>query len=110
MTSPEHALIGIVEDDPVMGASLIQRLELEGYAPVWWQTGGDALADLKRRRPDLLICDIRLPDMTGEDIFRQALSELGTSPVLFITAYGDIEQAVRLERGGAGDYLTKPLD
>ena len=77
---------------------------------VWWQTGGDALAALKRQRPDLLICDIRLPDMTGEEIFRQALSELGTSPVLFITAYGDIEQAVRLVRGGADDYLTKPFD
>jgi DNA-binding NtrC family response regulator len=110
MTSPEHVLIGIVEDDPVMGGSLVQRLELEGYAPMWWQTGGDALAGLKRQRPDLLICDIRLPDMTGEDIFRQALSELGTSPVLFITAYGDIEQAVRLVRGGADDYLTKPFD
>jgi DNA-binding response OmpR family regulator len=80
MRSPEHTSIGIVEDDPVMGGSLVQRLELEGYAPMWWQTGGDALAGLKRQRLDLLICDIRLPDMTGEDIFRQALSELGTFP------------------------------
>ena len=48
--------------------------------------------------------------MTGEDIFRQALPELGALPVLFITAYGDIEQAVRLMRGGADDYLTKPFD
>jgi DNA-binding NtrC family response regulator len=108
--SHEPTRVAVIEDDPVMGASLIQRLELEGYAPVWWQTGGDALAALKLQRPDLLICDIRLPDMSGEEIFRQALSELGTSPVLFITAYGDIEQAVRLVRGGADDYLTKPFD
>jgi DNA-binding NtrC family response regulator len=108
--SHEPTRVAVIEDDPVMGASLVQRLELEGYRPVWWQTGGDALAALKRQRPDLLICDIRLPDMTGEDIFRQALAELGTSPVLFITAYGDIEQAVRLVRGGADDYLTKPFD
>jgi DNA-binding NtrC family response regulator len=93
-----------------MGGSLVQRLELEGYRPAWWQTGGDAFAALKQERPDLLICDIRLPDMNGEEIFRQALPELGTSPVLFITAYGDIEQAVRLVRGGADDYLTKPFD
>jgi DNA-binding NtrC family response regulator len=108
--SHEPTRVAVIEDDPVMGASLVQRLELEGYAPVWWQTGGDALAALKQQRPDLLICDIRLPDMSGEDIFRRALSELGTSPVLFITAYGDIEQAVRLVRGGADDYLTKPFD
>jgi DNA-binding NtrC family response regulator len=108
--SHEPTRVAVIDNDPVMGASLIQRLELEGYAPVWWQTGGDALAAMKRQRPDLLICDIRLPDMTGEDIFRQALPELGTSPVLFITAYGDIEQAVRLVRGGADDYLTKPFD
>ena len=93
MRSPAHASIGIVEDDPVMGGSLVQRLELEGYAPLWWQTAGDALAGLKRQRPDLLLCDIKLPDMTGEDVFRQAPSELGTSPVLFITAY---------DHGGAG--------
>jgi DNA-binding NtrC family response regulator len=108
--SHERTRVAVIEDDPVMGASLVQRLELEGYRPVWWQTGGDALAALKQQRPDLLICDIRLPDMSGEDIFRQALPELGTSPVLFITAYGDIEQAVRLVRGGADDYLTKPFD
>jgi DNA-binding NtrC family response regulator len=108
--SHEPARVAVIEDDPVMGASLIQRLELEGYAPIWWQTGGGALAALKLQRPDLLICDIRLPDMTGEEIFRRALPELGTSPVLFITAYGEIEQAVRLVRGGADDYLTKPFD
>jgi DNA-binding NtrC family response regulator len=107
--SHDPTRVAVIEDDPVMGASLVQRLELEGYRPVWWQTGGDALAALKQQRPDLLICDIRLPDMSGEDIFRQALPELGTSPVLFITAYGDIEQAVRLVRGGADDYLTKPF-
>ena len=108
--SHEPTRVAVIEDDPVMGASLIQRLELDGYAPVWWQTGGGALAALKLQRPDLLICDIRLPDMTGEEIFRRALPEIGTSPVLFITAYGDIEQAVRLVRGGADDYLTKPFD
>ncbi|NJO36306.1 MAG: sigma-54-dependent Fis family transcriptional regulator [Rhizobiales bacterium] len=110
MTSPRPARIGIVEDDAVMGGSLVQRLELEGYRPVWWQTAGEALAELPAKQPDLLICDIRLPDMDGEEVFRQALPSLGAAPVLFITAYGDIEQAVRLVRAGADDYLTKPFD
>ena len=101
--------IAILEDDPIMGESIIQRLTLEGYDAVWWHTGKEALEALQTRRPDLMVCDIRLPDMNGEDVFRDALPELNTSPVLFITAFGDIDQAVRLIRAGADDYMTKPF-
>ena len=110
MKSLEPVQIGVIEDDPVMGGSLIQRLELEGYAPIWWQTASDALVSIGKVRPDLLICDVRLPDLDGEEVFRRALPDLGDAPVLFITAYADVEQAVRLVRGGADDYLTKPFD
>ena len=110
MTLPERPVIAVVEDDPIMGGSLLQRLTLEGYDALWWETAGDALSGLGRKAPDLLVCDIRLPDMTGEEMFRKAVSDLGPTPVLFITAYGDIDQAVRLMRAGAGDYLTKPFD
>ena len=107
---PERARIAVVEDDPVMGGSLVQRLELEGYAPLWWQSGAQALDELCRCRPDLLVCDIRLPDLSGEALLERVLPELGATPVLFITAFGDIGQAVRLIRRGADDYLTKPFD
>ena len=110
MRSHEPAHIGIIEDDPVMGGSLLQRLELEGYASTWWQTAGEALLGIGGAPPDLLICDIRLPDLDGEEVFKRALPDLGAAPILFITAYGDIEQAVRLVRSGADDYLTKPFD
>ncbi len=110
MPSPDRPNVAIVEDDPVMGGSLVQRLNLEGYKVVWWHTGSEALKELDRRRPDALVCDIRLPDMSGEDLFRRALPGLGTTPVLFITAFGEIEQAVRLIRKGADEYLTKPFD
>jgi len=109
MPSHSPAQIAVVEDDPIMGESLIQRLNLEGYDTVWWQTGRAALDGLRRERPDLVVCDIRLPDMDGEDVFREVLPDLSTSPVLFITAYGSIDQAVRLIRAGADDYLTKPF-
>src|SRR5882672_8441803 len=71
-----------------MGESLLQRLTLEGYDARWWQTGTAAVEGLRRRRADLVVCDIRLPDMNGEDV---------------------IDQAVRLIRAGADDYLTKPF-
>jgi DNA-binding NtrC family response regulator len=57
----------------------------------------------------VLICDIRLPDLDGEQLFRRALPDLGATPVVFITAFGDIEQAVRLMHAGADDYVTKPF-
>ncbi len=107
--SPDRARIAVVEDDPIMGESLIQRLDLEGYDTVWWQTGRDALHGLRQRRPDLVVCDIRLPDMSGEDVFHGILPDLSTSPFLFITAFGDIDQAVRLIRAGADDYMAKPF-
>lgn len=108
LTSPVH--IGLIEDDPIMGESLMQRLELEGFSVKWWQTGEEAIAQLADARCQILVCDIRLPDLDGEQLFRRALPELGATPVIFITAFGEVEQAVRLMRAGADDYVTKPFE
>jgi len=104
----ERSLIGVVEDDPVMGGTLVHRLELEGYHTVWWRTGQQALNGLRTSRPDLIVCDIRLPDTSGEEIFFNVLPHLAGLPFLFVTAYGQIEQAVRLTKAGAVDYIAKP--
>ncbi len=108
MSLVERGRIGVIEDDPVIGGSLTHRLELEGYRPLWWRTGQEAIEGLRAARPDLVVCDIRLPDMSGEDVFLQVLSELGNKPFLFVTAFGQIEQAVRLTKAGAVDYMIKP--
>jgi two-component system response regulator HydG len=100
--------IGIIEDDLVVGGTLAHRLELEGYTPLWWHTGGEALKGLCAQRPDLVVCDILLPDMSGEDVFLQALPRLGGKPFLFVTGFGKIEDAVRLMKAGAVDYIVKP--
>ena len=104
----DRGLIGVIEDDPVMGGTLVHRLELEGYTPSWWQTGQEALDGLPATRPDLVVCDIRLPDMSGEDVFLRMLPLLGGTPFLFVTAFGQIDQAVRLTKAGAVDYIAKP--
>ncbi len=103
-------MIGVVDDDPIMGESLVQRLQLEGYRATWWQSGEEALRHLRDTGCQVLVCDIRLPDLDGEQLFRRALPELGATPVIFITAFGEIEQAVRLMQAGADDYVTKPFD
>lgn len=108
--SLEGRLITVVEDDPIMGESLVQSLSLEGCAVNWCATGSEALASLARQQPDLVVCDIRLPDTDGERLFRQVQKVGGPPPFLFVTAYGEIDQAVSLMRAGANDYVTKPFD
>lgn len=108
MSTPKVVLI--VEDDPVLGPALAQRLRLEGYRTRLAATGVAALAEAKALRPDLVVSDIRLPDMSGEDVYRSLVAEHGALPAFFMTAFGEVAQAVRLVRAGARDYLTKPVD
>lgn len=102
----------LIEDDALMGASLAQRLELEGADVAWLRLAvrGVAAVRTPRRPVDAVICDIRLPDGTGEEVFAAVARAAVPPPFLFITGQGAIEQAVRLLRAGAADYLTKPFD
>lgn len=106
----EGRVVGLVEDDPVMGESLVQSLSLEGCHVDWWKTGAEAMRGLRATSPDLVICDIKLPDIDGDDLFRQLAATSSIPPFLFITAYGDIDQAVAIMRAGGSDYVTKPFD
>lgn len=110
MRPPDGPSVAIIEDDPIMGESLTQRLKLEGYAPHWWTDGATALPGLRVASPDLLVCDIRLPDLDGEELYARLREARLACPVIFMTAFGDIDQAVRLLRAGAEDYITKPFD
>ena len=104
--------IVLVEDDEIMGASLMQRLTLEGAEVQWHRQIARALPAIRtpRKTIDAVICDIRLPDGTGEELY-DTLTRFGTPPpFLFITGQGGIDQAVRLIRSGAADYITKPFD
>jgi two-component system, NtrC family, response regulator HydG len=107
----ERARIGLVEDDPVMGGSIVQRLELEGCDVSWWQTGRAAVEAIPAAGAalDLIICDIRLPDISGEAVFNEMAKRPNTPPFLFVTGFGEIDQAVRLMRSGAVDFMTKPF-
>ncbi len=103
-----HVLV--IEDDAVLGGALVQRLQLEGFGAELAVDCAQALRALRRVRPDFVLSDIRLPDGSGEDLYRRALPYLGRTPIVFATAFADVGQAVRLVRAGADDYLTKPYD
>jgi DNA-binding NtrC family response regulator len=100
----------LIEDDRVLGGAVAQRLKLEGMQVRWAETCAQAVAELRRSRPDFVLADIRLPDGSGEELYRETMPHLGSTPIVFATAFADIEQAVRLVRAGADDYLTKPYD
>ena len=103
--------ICLVEDDAIMGESLRERLELEGYAVDWLTTIASASEAIAARTYDMLICDDRLPDGSGGDLFARLNTSVTAIPAtLFITGFGSIDRAVALLKLGALDYVTKPFD
>lgn len=104
--------IALVEDDPIMGGSIVQRLELEGAEVLWLRQAARALGALRTPRApvDAVVCDIRLPDGSGETLYATLCDAVTPPPFLFITGQADTAQAVRLLRAGAADYVTKPFE
>ena len=66
--SHNERVIGLVEDDQIMGESIVQRLALEGVTVKWWQCGRDAIREIPVSKLEAIVCDIRLPDLNGEDV------------------------------------------
>jgi DNA-binding NtrC family response regulator len=112
MTMLTGRRIALVEDDEIMGGSIAQRLRLEGAEVVWLKLTARALGAIRTPQAliDAVVCDIRLPDGTGEDLYATLCRHVTPPPFLFITGQGGIEQAVRLLRAGAADYVTKPFE
>jgi len=101
----------LIEDDEIMGESLAQRFQLEGFDVDWWRTAREASAALESRRYGVVVSDIRLPDRNGGDLFLDLTKRLPMlPPFLFMTGYGSIDRAVELLKAGAADYITKPFD
>ena len=104
--------IALIEDDPLMGESLSERLQLEGFACRWWRNGADVVAAASRAGalPDAVVSDIRLPDIEGPELIRRLPAAWQTRPWIFITGYGTSAQREALLTRGAVDFFTKPLD
>ena len=103
--------ICLIEDDEILGDALVERFEEEGLGCDWFKDGASALRALKRPIYSVAVSDIHLPDITGEALYCKLLDGGSTPPpFLFITGYGAVDQAVRLLKLGAQDYLTKPFE
>ena len=103
--------IGLIEDDLIIGEALTARLDFEGFTCDWFRDGKAARRGLGQRRYSVVVSDINLPDISGEQLFLELLDGgQALAPFIFITGYGAIDQAVRLLKLGAHDYVTKPFD
>jgi DNA-binding NtrC family response regulator len=100
----------VAEDDRNLRRVLRAMLVREGYDVAEAADGEAASAWLSGRRPDVLITDIRMPKMDGLALFRHARERHPDVPVILITAYGTIGDAVEAIRSGAFDYISKPFD
>lgn len=111
MNNPTKPSLCLIEDDEIMGESLHDRFELEGYAVDWQRTAKSALAAIGSGDYTAVVSDIRLPDGSGEEVFIRLLERgISLPPFLFITGHGSIDRAVALLKLGAADYITKPFD
>jgi two-component system nitrogen regulation response regulator GlnG len=99
----------VVDDEPAIGWSLRELLADEGHAVDVAANVADALAAATRSRPDAILLDVRLPGRDGIDAIPD-LRETGPAPIVVMTAFGDLDTAVRAVRAGAFDYLVKPFD
>jgi two-component system alkaline phosphatase synthesis response regulator PhoP len=100
----------LVEDEPGLVLTLTDRLESEGYAVDSARDGGDALKKAVEGGYDLILLDVMLPGKNGFDVCRELRIRDSSTPILFLTARGEIaDKVVGLKLGG-DDYLTKPFD
>ncbi len=100
----------IVEDDPSLREALLETLELAGWQVAAVGNGIEALAWLEDHRVGLIVSDVKMARMDGRDLLINIKRKWADLPVLLMTAYGTIEQAVEVIRSGACDYLVKPFE
>lgn len=96
----------IIDDDVYIGDMLEEMLIKEGYGVLRAYSGSEALLVLGSDRPDLILLDLMLPGVNGEEV----LSCIKGIPVIVVSAKVDVENKVELLLGGAVDYVTKPFD
>lgn len=101
-------LVLVVDDEPRMIRFIRMNLELEGYHVVEAGNGIEALDQVRKHMPDLVIMDIMMPKMDGFETLH-LLREISTVPVILLTVKGEEEDRIRGLELGADDYVTKPF-
>ncbi|UFH50609.1 two-component system response regulator RssB [Pseudomonas sp. KNUC1026] len=104
------ATLLLIDDDEVVRASLAAYLEDSGFNVLQANNGLQGLAVFESRQPDLIICDLRMPQMGGLELIRKVNEQSQETPVIVLSGAGVMSDAVEALRLGAADYLIKPLE
>lgn len=99
----------IVEDDKKINELILRTLSMTGHQGLPVFSGREALLTLEKKRADLILLDIGLPDMDGFSLMRQLSKEHGDIPVICVTARDEVPDRVKGLKGGAEDYIVKPF-
>ena len=104
------ATILVVDDDPNILEVLCARLSAAGFTTIPANDGPSALKLLEEQDVDLMISDMKMPEMGGMELFTEVRKRKNFLPIIFLTAYGTIPDAVMAVKAGAVDYISKPFD
>jgi DNA-binding NtrC family response regulator len=100
----------VVEDDALVRATMRDAMAEAGYVVEAVADGGAALARLGEARFDIVVADVRLPDMDGRSVYRFVREQGTDSGVILTTAHGNVSEAVEALKAGVDDYVIKPFD
>jgi DNA-binding NtrC family response regulator len=100
----------VVDDEAALGENIRRMLRLPGTAVDIFVNPAKALAECLSNPPDLVLLDVRMPGMSGEELFARLHEAHPKLPIVFLTAFGSVEGAVLAMRNGAFDYLQKPFE
>ncbi|HEV2213670.1 MAG TPA: sigma-54 dependent transcriptional regulator, partial [Terracidiphilus sp.] len=101
--------IVVIDDEPALGENITRMLRMPGVAVSVFTDPAKGLASAVTHAPDLVLLDMRMPGMSGEEVFNRLHPVHPKLPVVFLTAFGSVEGAVVAMRNGAYDYLQKPF-
>lgn len=109
-TAPSRKInILVVDDEPLVRRSLSEFLTLEGFSVSSACNGKEALSLLKDYTADIIISDMKMPEIDGVELLKEVRNSYPMTSFIFITGYGSIESAVEAMKEGAYDYITKPI-
>ena len=100
----------VIDDEKNIREGLAMALEDEGYEVITADNGKTGLDIALKDEVDLVITDLKMPEISGEEVLREVISKTPGVPVIVLTGHGTVETAVEAMRIGAYDFLTKPLD
>ena len=100
----------IVDDEATIRASLLEALAADGYETDAAESGEEALARCHATAYDLVVTDLKLPGVSGLEILQALRNQGRQTPVIMMTAYGDVDTAVSAMRLGAYDFIAKPFN